>query len=55
MAVKRLKDKTINVRSTDITKLILESLSQELQISQSDVVEMAIKHLSDKIRNDKKQ
>lgn len=54
MAVKRLKDKVINVRATDISKLILEGLAQELGVSQADVVEMALKLLNEKIKNDKK-
>lgn len=54
MAVKRLKDKVINVRATDISKLILEGLAQELGVSQADVVEMALKLLNENIKNNKK-
>lgn len=46
VAIKVLKDKSINVRATDMTKFILDSLCVRLGMSQSDVIELALIELN---------
>lgn len=45
MAIKRLKDKVINVRATDKSQAILKVLAERLEISQSEVIELALNEL----------
>lgn len=45
VAIKKLRDKTINVRATDRDVAILKTLSELLKISQGEVISMALELL----------
>lgn len=44
MAIKVLRDETITVRATSITKALLQKLSKDMNLSQADIIEEALKH-----------
>lgn len=46
MAIKVLRDETITVRATNITKALLLKLAKEMKLSQADIIEEALKHYS---------
>lgn len=51
MAIKYLKSERINVRATDISVATLKTLTDKLNLSQADVIELALKELLKSSKN----